>query len=70
MHTLIAIFYQARCYDQLNMGALACMELVSRRPQQYTEAFAHGPDAPNWASAKHFSGSSASLDLVPPEMRS
>ena len=31
MHTLIDIFYQAGCYDQLNMGALACMELVSRR---------------------------------------
>ena len=52
------------------MGASACLELASRRPQQYTEAFAHGPYAPNWASAKHFSGSSSSLNLVPPKMRS
>ena len=52
MHTMIDIFYQAGCYDQLNMGALACMELVSRRLQQYSEACAHGADAPNWASAK------------------
>ena len=67
---LIDILYQGGCYDQLNMGALASMELVSRRLQQYTEAYAHGADCPNWASAKHFSGSSSSLDLVPPEMRS
>ena len=66
MHTLMDIFYQAGCYDQLNMGAMACMELVNHRLQQYTEAQAHGADAPNWASAKHFSGSSSSLDLVPP----
>ena len=70
MHTPIDIFCQAGCYAQLNMGALACMELVSRRLQQNTEACAHGADAPNWASAKHFSGSSSSLDLVPQEMRS
>ena len=55
MHTLIDIFHQAGCYDQLNMGALSCMELVSRRLQQYTEAYAHGGDAPNEASAKYFS---------------
>ena len=48
------------------MGALACMELVNRRLQQYTEANAHGADAPNWTSAKRFSGSSSSLDLLPP----
>ena len=54
MHTLMDIFHQAGCYDQLNMGALACMELVNRRLQQYTEACAHGADAPNSASAKHF----------------
>ena len=34
MFSFIHIFYQAGCYDQLNMGALACMELVSRRLQQ------------------------------------
>ena len=27
-------------------------------------------DAPNWASAKHFSGSISTLDFVPSEMRS
>ena len=46
MHTLMAMFYQAGCYDQLNMGASACMELVSRRLQQHVETFAHGVDAP------------------------
>ena len=46
------------------------MVLVSRRFQQFSEACAHGADADNWASAKHFSGSSSSLDLVPPKMRS
>ena len=48
MHTRINIFHQAACYDQLDLGALVCMELVSRRLQQFTEAFAHGADAPNW----------------------
>ena len=65
MQTLMGIFYQAGCCDQLNMGALACAELVKRRLQQSTEANAHGADAPNWASAK-LSDSSSSLDLVPP----
>ena len=51
------------------MGAFACTELVSRRLQQYTEAFAHGADASNWAGAKQFSGSRFSLDLVPVEVR-
>ena len=69
MHTLIDIFCQAGRHDQLNMGALACMVLVSRRFPQFTEACAHGADADNCPSAKHFSGSS-SLDLVPPQMRS
>ena len=45
MHTLIDIFFQAGCYDQLNM----CMELVSRRLQQHTEACAHGADRPQLA---------------------
>ena len=63
MHTLIDIIYQAGGCDQLDMGAPACMELVSRRLQQHTEAYAHGADASNWASARHFSGSSTSLDL-------
>ena len=52
------------------MGALACMELLSRRLQQYAEACALGVNSFNWASAKHLSSSSSSLDLVPPEMRS
>ena len=68
--TLTLYIYQAVCYDQLDIGALACMDLISRRLQQNAEAYAHGGDAFNWASAKHISGSSTSLNLVPPEMRS
>ena len=47
----MGIFYQSGSCDQLNMGALACTELVKA-------------DAPNWASAKLFCDSSSSLDLV------
>ena len=71
MHTLTDIFHQAGCHDQLNLGALAVpwdWSVVVYNNK--TEACAHGADAPNWASAKHFSGSSSSLDLVPPEKRS
>ena len=46
MHTLIDIFCWAGCYVQLNMGALACMELVRRRLQQYTEALRTGSTLP------------------------
>ena len=44
------------------MGALACMDLVSRRLQQYTGV--HKADVHNWASAKHISSSSSLLELV------
>ena len=70
MHTLTDVFNQAGCDDQLNMGALACMELVSRRLQQHTEAYAHGADAVDWARAKLFSAAPPLLTLVPPKMRS
>ena len=58
MYALTDIFYQAGSDDQLNVGALASLELVSRRPPQCNETCAHGADAPIWASAKHFCGSS------------
>ena len=42
MHTLTDMFHQAGCDVQLNMGALACMELVSRRLQEHTGPRARG----------------------------
>ena len=70
MITLIDVFYHARCCDLRYIEAQACMGPVSRRLHHYTEACAHGVDAPICASAKHFSCVSPSLYLVPPGMQS
>ncbi len=67
--TLIDTLYLAGTFDQVNMGALACLEVVARRLLQYVEAYAHGSEHPNWNAAKHIGGGDDSLSLMPEEMR-
>jgi hypothetical protein len=67
--TLIDTLYLAGTFDQVNMGALASLEVVSRRLLQYVEAYAHGSEHPNWNAAKHIGGGDDSLSLMPEEMR-
>ncbi len=69
VNVLIDALYLAGTYDQVNVGALASLEVITRRLLQYVEAYAHGAENPNWSSAKHFSGTASALDLVPEEMR-
>ncbi|CAK0800111.1 unnamed protein product, partial [Prorocentrum cordatum] len=56
VQTLIECLYLAGTYDQVNMGALASLEVIARRLLQHTEACAHGADHANWAAAKHLAG--------------
>ncbi|CAK0906248.1 unnamed protein product, partial [Prorocentrum cordatum] len=70
VQTLIEVLYLAGTYDQLNMGALASLEVVSRRLLQYVEAYAHGAENANWGAAKHLGGTTNPLDLVPDALRS
>ena len=66
---LIEALWQAGTFDQLNMGAIAAMEVIARRLLQYVEAYAKGAENPNWSAAKHFSATTSALDLVPENMR-
>ncbi|CAK0910262.1 unnamed protein product, partial [Prorocentrum cordatum] len=66
---LIEALWQSGTFDQLNMGAVAALEAVSRRLLQYVEACAKGADNPNWSAAKHFSATTSALDLVPEDVR-
>ncbi|CAK0825411.1 unnamed protein product, partial [Prorocentrum cordatum] len=70
VQTFIEVLYLAGTYDQLNMGALASLEVVSRRLLQYVEAYAHGAENANWGAAKHLGGTTNPLDLVPDALRS
>ncbi|CAK0892179.1 unnamed protein product [Prorocentrum cordatum] len=66
----VPTLHLAGTYDQVNMGALASLEVVARRLLQYTEANAHGADQADWGAAKHLAGTSNPLDLVPDALRS
>ena len=67
--TLVEIVYQAGCYDALNMGALACIEITMRRLLSIIEAHAVNPQMPDWGNARYFSGTSNPFDLVPRDLR-
>ena len=42
VNSIIELLYVAGTFDQLNMGANACLEVATRRLLQYVEAYAHG----------------------------
>jgi hypothetical protein len=66
---LIEIVYQAGCYDALNLGALASIEVAMRRLISIIEAHANNPQAPDWGNARYFSGTSNPFDIVPKDLR-
>ena len=67
--TLVQIVYQAGCYDALNLGALASVEIAMRRLISIIEAHAHNPQNPDWGNARYFSGTSHPFDIVPKDLR-
>ena len=70
MTFLMDTLYYAGCYDQLNMGSLACLENVGRRICQIVEAYATDSARPNWSSAKYYMGQQGAADCVPMGLRS
>ena len=66
---LVEIVYQAGCYDALNMGASAAIEVAVRRLVLIIEAHASNPQAPAWGNARYLSGTSHSFDIVPKALR-
>ncbi|CAK0900961.1 unnamed protein product [Prorocentrum cordatum] len=70
VQTLIERLCLAGTCDQVNMGALASLEVIARRLLQCAEACAHGADHANSAAAKHLAGTTNPLDLVPEALRS
>ena len=70
LKTLMDILETGGSYDQLNLGALACMEVCSRRAQTIFDAYEVNPSKPNFESARYFSGQGSISDAVSPELRS
>ena len=62
--TLVEILYQGGTYDQLNVGAVASLEIASRRLIAIVEATSKGLDSPNWGTARHYTGTSTIFDLA------
>ena len=67
--TLVEILYQGGTYDQLNVGAVASLEIASRRLIAIVEATSKGLDSSNWETARHYTGTSTIFDLAPHELR-
>ena len=71
MRALLEALEQAGCYDQLNLGSLACMETLGRRVQSIVDAYNSGSSsAPDWGAARIMSGYQGPEDLVSPTLRS
>ena len=62
-------FHQGGTHDQLNVGAVASLEIASRRLIAIVEATSKGLDSPNWETARHCTGTSTVFDLAPHELR-
>jgi hypothetical protein len=54
--TLMEILEWAMVYDQLDVSALSCFELLSRRVQLLEEAYAANPKAPRFDGGEYFQG--------------
>ena len=67
--TLVEILYQGGTYDQLNAGAVASHEIVSRRLITIVETTSKGLDSSNLETARHYTGTSTIFDLAPHELR-
>ena len=68
LRVLVETLQAAGSYDQLNLGGLAELEIVARRVQLITEAYAN-PQKPNWDTSKFFAGTSAAGDAVSPKQK-
>ena len=71
MKVLTETLWMAGCYDQVNIPALASLEMISRRICQLVEASAGGePGKPNWDGVRYLAPSLSHTSVVPTALRS
>ena len=56
------------CYDQLNLSALASVEMIARRFQSIIAAHKVDAQKPNYDDSKYYRGMGSALDAVNPEL--
>ncbi|CAK0901919.1 unnamed protein product [Prorocentrum cordatum] len=68
LRAIVEALYQGGVYDQLNMGGLMMVEVLSRRVAAVVDAYAD-PSKPSWTNARFFEGVSSVEDVSGPELR-
>ncbi|CAK0868534.1 unnamed protein product, partial [Prorocentrum cordatum] len=68
LRTIVEALYQGGVYDQLNMGGLMMVEVLTRRVAAVVDAYAD-PSKPSWTNARFFEGVSSVEDVSGPELR-
>ncbi|CAK0856481.1 unnamed protein product, partial [Prorocentrum cordatum] len=68
LRTIVEALYQGGVYDQLNMGGLMMVEVLTRRVAAVVGAYAD-PSKPSWTNARFFEGVSSVEDVSGPELR-
>lgn len=71
LRTLVESIHYAIVYDQINVGALASFETISRRIQAIVDAYSAGSKGnPDWGSAKYITNYRGPEDAVSPQLLS
>ena len=68
LRSLVEAVEEAGTFDQLNLGALACLEVLCRRVALLVDAH-RNPSRPSYANAKFYTGPDTADELVSPEFR-
>ena len=68
LRCLTDALYLAGTVDQLNLGALHCVETLSRRIAAIVEAYTT-PGRPSWEHARFYAGTASSEEVVSPSLR-
>ncbi|CAK0901058.1 unnamed protein product, partial [Prorocentrum cordatum] len=68
LRTIVEALYQGGVYDQLNMGGLMMVEVLTRRVAAVVDAYSD-PTKPSWTNARFFEGVSSVEDVSGPELR-
>eukprot|EP00959_Pyramimonas_sp_CCMP1952_P039934 834952-Pyramimonas_sp.AAC.1 len=55
LRTIVEALYQGGVYDQLNMGGLMMVEVLTRRVAAVVDAYSD-PTKPSWTNARFFEG--------------
>jgi hypothetical protein len=69
MKVLVDALYFGGIYDQLNLPALVCIEVVCRRLQLIVEAYAN-PARPSWENARLYASQASAEEVISPAFRS